>query len=368
MTVSKPEWQRLADAHPWPVAVPDVPPDPQGFFDAENVASLRRALALVPTTAPLILELGTWKGKSAKWMLETYPAARVVCVDSWTPETTYADFGGKWDWLAKTPHLLETCQRNLWAVRDRCLLVKASTVHGMALVDECGLKPDLVYVDASHAYEDVCVDVRGAIHRWPDAVVLGDDYNQAPVRRAVQDVVQASASEWVVADERSVWRLVRARTKWGDYGREYGALDVAGQVVLDAGAEYGTTAQYFLARGARRVLVSELEPGHRARLERAAEADARLQVLPPLSAQNFESWMQAFAPSRVKVDTEGAEASLLEVSQQAFTTPAAYVMETHTPALHAALIQRFESCGYTVRLTREFKRNPNVKVLYAARA
>ncbi len=358
-------WELLRAECPWPAAAPDVAPDLQGFFDAENISALRRAIALAPTPAPLILELGTWKGTSAHWMLSSYPEARVICVDLWRPAETYPEHG-KWGWLAKEPHVYETCQHNLWSFRDRCLLVKARTIDGLALVAACGLKPDVVYIDAGHTYEAVSADVRGTLERFPDAIVLGDDFNQAPVRQAVQEVAPAFAR--IIADEHTVWRLVRAKTKWGDYPLEYGRLVAAGQVVFDVGAEYGTTAQYFLARGAARVFVSEIEPSHRARLHRAAVADPRLVLLPPLQTpREWEAWMARHAPSRVKMDIEGGEVHLLTCSAAAFRTPAAYALETHTPALHAALLARFAECGYRVTLTRAFASNPKVKVIYAER-
>jgi len=373
--MSNPWFTALCARHPWPATAPDVPEDLQGFFDAENVASLRRAFALAPTTSPLVLELGTWKGTSAHWMLSTYPGARVICVDCWTPATTYAAMKGTWDWLAKEPHVYETCQRNLWPFRDRCVLIRAQTVEGLARVAAAGLVPDLVYVDAGHSYEDVSADVRGTLERFPAArtdrtepgpVILGDDYNQAPVRMAVDEI--APQFHCLVANERSVWRLVPAKTKWGDYPLEYGRLEVAGQAVLDLGAERGTTAQYFLARGARTVFVSEIDVRCLERLGRVAAVDPRVRLLPPLlTPSDYDAWMRTYAPSRVKVDIEGAEVHLLECSEAAFRTPAAYAIETHTPALHARLLARLGRCDYQITITRQFRSNPNVQVLYAVR-
>lgn len=368
-------WAALQRLYPWPADPPDVPDDPQGFFDAENQRSLSRAFSLVPHTAPLVLELGTWKGKSARWMLETYPGARVICVDLWTPDVTYKDFGSKWAWLAQEPHLYETAQRNLWPFRDRSALVKARTVDGIAHVAACGAVPDVVYIDAGHTYEDVKADLAGTLQHWPAArpdrtdqgtVILGDDFNQEPVRRAVEEL--APGARCVVADERSVWRLVPKVTKWGDYEHEYGLLDVRDQVVLDLGAERGSTAQYFLAEGASKVLVSERDPKHVARLHAQADTDSRIVVLRPLlKPVLYERWMAAHQPSRVKCDIEGGEEHLLTCSRVAFRTPEAYTIETHSPALHAALVARLAECGYRVTITRRFASNPNVQVLYATR-
>lgn len=357
-------WNRLRARYPWPSAAPGVPPDLRGFFDDENRAVLGRAIALAPVD-PVILELGTWKGTSAHWMLATYPLARVVCVDLWRPEDTYPE-QGRWAELAHEPHVYQTAQRNLWRYRDRCALVRARTLEGSALVHKCGLVPDVVYVDAGHTYEDVSADLRQVLTRFPTACILGDDFNCADVRRAVEDV--APAFHQIIVDERSMWRLVPTKTKWGNYEQEYGRLVVKGRIVLDLGAERGTTAQYFLAKGASRVYVSELAQEYRGRLARWAAAEPRVRTLPPLETRaDYANWMQRIQPAAVKVDIEGAETILLECADRILAMPREYAIETHSPEIHRDVVARLERCGYAVTITRRFDVNPNVIVLHAAR-
>ncbi len=179
-------WNRLRAQYPWPTSAPDVPQDLQGWFLPENAAALGRALR--PLTAPLVLELGTWKGKSAHWMLETFQTSRLVCVDLWDPAKTYGAKPNK-QHLAREPHVYETCLRNLWAFRDRCVLLRADTLAGMAEVGRFGLVPDVVYVDAAHWFDDVRQDVAGALALAPRAVLVGDDWRHPQVRRAVREVL-----------------------------------------------------------------------------------------------------------------------------------------------------------------------------------
>lgn len=357
-------WHRLQTAWPWPATRPEVPADLQGFFDAENVRCLTTALMIAPVHA-VVLELGTWKGTSAHWMLSSFPEARVVCVDLWRPDQTYPE-AGKWGWLAREPHVYDTCQRNLWAFKDRCLLLRARTVDGLKRVAASGLEPDVVYIDAGHTYADVTADLSATLQDFPAALVLGDDYTFPDIRRAVHDV--APAFSQLVVDEHTMWRLVPTKTKWGNYDLEYGRLAVEGRIVLDLGAERGTTAQYFLAKGASRVYVSERDPAYRGRLARWASIEPRVRTLPPLDTPaDYRDWMERIQPAAVKVDIEGAEALLLECPDEAIAMPREYAIETHSPALHAAIVARLDHCGYQVTITRRFEVNPNVIVLYAIR-
>jgi len=357
-------WRRLQAEYPWPAAMPDVLPDEQGFFDEENRQVLARAIALAPSDA-VILELGTWKGSSARWMLATFPQARVVCIDLWRPAETYPE-AGKWAWLAREPHLYQTCQRNLWPFKDRCVLVRARTTEGLAFVHTRGLAPDVVYIDAGHTYPDVRADLEGTLTRFPTACILGDDYTFPEIRQAVHDV--APRFQQLVVDERSMWRLVPTKTKWGNYDLEYGRLAVAGRIVLDLGAERGTTAQYFLAKGASRVYVSELLPEFRGRLARWASVEPRVRTLPPLETPaDYADWMERIRPAAVKVDIEGGETILLDCPDPVFAHPVDYAIESHSPERHAAMVDRLVRCGYQVTVTRRFESNPHVIVLHAVR-
>lgn len=45
-----------------------------------------------------------------------------------------------------------------------------------------------------------------------------------------------------------------------DYEKEYGAIDVKGKVVVDYGSDVGSTAYYFLNKGAKRVIMIDNNP------------------------------------------------------------------------------------------------------------
>lgn len=193
-------WRSLAAASPWPPAPPEVSADLQGWFEPENATALGRALAHVP--APLVLELGTWKGKSAAWMLEACPPARLICVDRWAPMETYGHLPNK-QHLARAPHVYETCVKNLWPFRDRCLLLRQDTRAGMTTVARHQLVPDVIYVDAAHWYTEVRQDLVSALALAPRAILIGDDWRHPGVRKAVAEIVTPTGR--VVNARDNVW-------------------------------------------------------------------------------------------------------------------------------------------------------------------
>lgn len=158
------------------------------------------------------------------------------------------------------------------------------------------------------------------------------------------------------------------KTKWGDYVREYGMLDVEGRVIFDLGADYGTTAEFFLGKGAARVFASEKRQSFRDRLAAYADEEPRLCLLPPLeSPEQYAEWIAQHQPYSVKSDIEGAERHILAAADDAFCGPVEYSMETHGDEMHEAMLARCERHGYRVTITRTFA-NPHTRVLHATRA
>lgn len=185
-------WEALVARHPWPAEPPSVPEDLQGWFEPENADALGRALRVA--AEPLVVELGTWKGKSAAWMLREFAAARLICVDLWDPAKTYGSKPTK-QHLAKAQHVYETCQKNLWPYRERCILLRADTRAGMAEIGRHRLVPDVIYVDAAHWFDEVRRDVAGALTLAPKAILVGDDWNHPQVRAAARSVLEQIGRE-----------------------------------------------------------------------------------------------------------------------------------------------------------------------------
>lgn len=154
---------------------------------------------------------------------------------------------------------------------------------------------------------------------------------------------------------------------WGgaDYQKHWGFLNVEGRVVLDVGADYGSTAVYFLSKGADGVIAVEGCEGHYRRLEALAEKERRI-VPAQMHVSCAEDWwihLHAFEPDVLKVDCEGCEAYLLDVSDSSFASVVEMGLEVHDPrvadwhgnphefktlsALKLALIEKFVALGFT---------------------
>jgi len=163
------------------------------------------------------------------------------------------------------------------------------------------------------------------------------------------------------------------KTEFGDYDEMYGGIDYTGARVLDIGADYGSTAMFFLDRMAAHVFASERNEAYREQLVEWATTWADVvTVLPAVTAENIEEIFVDINPDVVKVDCEGCERFLLELSAAAMHRPRAWVVETHSDKVHAELMERFRLLRYRVEIVMDYgpmRTNPDkvVRVVKAVR-
>ena len=179
-TISNNGLEILQKKYPWPYERPSVPVDMHGWF--YNQAQLEGILTAKMT---LIVELGSWLGSSTRFILDHAENAVVIAVDHWKGD---ADITHSED-LSKIPTLYETFITNCWQYRKRLIPVKNTTLNGLQEVFDCGLIPDLVYVDASHDYDSVTKDLEKTYKLFPSTIITGDDWESPVVSKAAKDFV-----------------------------------------------------------------------------------------------------------------------------------------------------------------------------------
>lgn len=173
--------ETLRNRHPWPERRPDVPEDWHGWMHPQTAELLNRYLS---PQIRVVVELGSWLGYSARHVLRRAPRATVICVDHWQGGPEHR---ANPDWSRRLPTLYDTFLRNLWPWRNRLIPIRADTLAGLKEIRLVGVTPDLVYVDATHTYQRVRREIDVSSEAWPNAVLVGDDYNNSAVKQAADD-------------------------------------------------------------------------------------------------------------------------------------------------------------------------------------
>ncbi len=135
-----------------------------------------------------------------------------------------------------------------------------------------------------------------------------------------------------------------------NFDRDYGFVDYSGKVVLDVGADYGSTAAYFLRKGAVRVVAVEGDDFFFSELEKNI---GEVPEVTPVkcwvaSSKDFEALIKTYCPDILKVDCEGCEKFLLTVSNRILRKVPEYLMETHNRELTEKFRAKFRTLGYTI--------------------
>lgn len=162
-----------------------------------------------------------------------------------------------------------------------------------------------------------------------------------------------------------------------DYDCHWNYTDFNNKTILDIGADYGSTAYWFLKRGAKKVVAVEADDGHFKTLELnvgsglLGETESiHLCVCQP---SDYNILIATYKPDIVKIDIEGHERPLLEADKEIVKSVPEYLIETHTDAIFCNLATMFRELGYKVEFATHtdtidtFGIKTSVDVLYAYR-
>ena len=168
----------------WDIPKPNVDKDNHGWFFSGNERMLRKNLN---NDMVNVVELGSWLGSSTRFILNNTKNANVFAVDHWSDNIK--DYGnGKGGTkndpgIEKIGTLWETFLVNCWEFKERLYPIREYTNKGLDILNMLGIDVDLVYIDASHGYEDVLDDINKSLKYFPNAIIMGDDWNWGSVQR-----------------------------------------------------------------------------------------------------------------------------------------------------------------------------------------
>ena len=177
--------EQLKAQHPWPDVKPDMAFDDHGWFLPGNQKMLQK---YIKPSFNLIFEVGSWLGKSTRFMMDLAPNATVVCVDTWSAEDELINLTE----AERTKTAYAQFLANHWEQRHRIVPVRGNALEQLEYLKQYNLKPDLIYFDAEKDTGPLYKQLVDAVKTYPDTIICGDDYafnnpltNTPTVRMAV---------------------------------------------------------------------------------------------------------------------------------------------------------------------------------------
>lgn len=175
---------------------------------------------ILETNPKIIIEVGSWKGRSAIRMaqLTEMIGTRIYCVDTWlgSLEHMMEETGRKYEWPLSHGHPLLYWQFLLnvkfSGVEDRITPIVNTSMTGASYLYKNGVRAEMIYIDGDHT-ADGCY--RDLMAYWelltPGGVIFGDDYFVFPgVKEAVDGFCQERKLE--VELEDPMW-IIRKQEK-----------------------------------------------------------------------------------------------------------------------------------------------------------
>ena len=135
----------------------------------------------------IIIEVGTWLGASAFTMAKAAPEARLYCMDTWLGNIDHyfhaSDPVNDLFPVNGYPSIYYKFLDNMVAtgMAGRIFPVPNTSLTGSRLLARAGIFAELIYIDASHEYDDVYADLcayRSLLA--PGGILFGDDFRDFP--------------------------------------------------------------------------------------------------------------------------------------------------------------------------------------------
>lgn len=148
---------------------------------------------------------------------------------------------------------------------------------------------------------------------------------------------------------------------WGgeDYDVHWDYTDFKNKTILDLGAEFGSTAAYFLKMGAKKVICVDQDYGYTQALRWIFRDDNRVVSLNPQrieTGNHFETLIKENPCDICKMDIEGSELTFVDCDAEVVKTVPEYIIECHnnsvggmgTKIMNEKITSFLEGLGYEV--------------------
>ncbi|MBX5326733.1 MAG: hypothetical protein ACQXXH_06170 [Candidatus Bathyarchaeia archaeon] len=150
-----------------------------------------------------------------------------------------------------------------------------------------------------------------------------------------------------------------------DYEGHWNFTSFENKIILDLGADYGSTAFYFLRKGVNKVIAVEGDTRLASKLKLYFQNNEKVVALEEFvdSSKKIETLISKYCPNLIKVDIEGAEKYILGITNAERVNE--WLIEAHSNEIHKALATFLVGHGFNVK---SFAHANNFKILHASKA
>lgn len=150
-----------------------------------------------------------------------------------------------------------------------------------------------------------------------------------------------------------------------DYNKHWNFISFQNKIILDLGADYGSTAYHFLRKGASKVIAVEGDSRLASKLKAYFQNNNKVIAIEEFidSPKKIEALITKYRPNLIKVDIEGAEKYILGINNAEHISE--WLIEAHSNEIYQALSTFLVGHGFNVQA---FAHANNFKIIHAAKA
>lgn len=169
--------------HPWPDQKPQAPTT---THHQPAPSTLEVCDQTIPRNARVIVEIGSFLGRSTRFLADLAQAAVVIAIDAWHGPDVTSDSEG----TGPRSGLLETFLAECWLYRDQIVPIRRPPALGLHQVAAAGVRPDAVVLTtgvpdpSAHALHTA---LTSTLDLFPQAWIIGDRWDSDDVRRTIHD-------------------------------------------------------------------------------------------------------------------------------------------------------------------------------------
>lgn len=161
----------------------------------------------------IIIEVGSYIGYSAIKMADACKAnnlkdVSIICIDPWLDASLRSDHEAR---VFGYPSVFYTFLNNVKTYNHDDIIIPLSmpALTGYRYLRDAGIKADLIYIDGSHDYDDVYLDVSRYLTLLnPGGLLFGDDWTYEGVREATKQICsESSMNPPTVIGNTAVWYI-----------------------------------------------------------------------------------------------------------------------------------------------------------------
>jgi precorrin-6B methylase 2 len=176
-----------------------------------------------------------------------------------------------------------------------------------------------------------------------------------PITRKLKTLLSHPKKAFFKYKTRAYFKIINAPGPYidEDYNRHWGFANFKGKKILDLGADYGSTAWFFIKKGANSVVAIEGDTS-RAKTLAANSVKYGFTSIEEMitSPQSIEQLLENYHFDIAKVDIEGAEIHLLQCKRELLEKVSLWMIECHSDEITRSLTAHFEELGFRVKCVK----------------